>query len=57
MSSKSSGGIYEILGRDLARPEGPDAPLRWLTPDEADAATSQDNLRESLARARRLMDG
>ena len=42
---------------EAARPEGPDAPLRWLTPDEADAATSQDNLRESLARARRLMDG
>ena len=41
---------------EAARPENPDAPLRWLTPDEADAATSQDNLRETLSRARRLLD-
>ena len=42
---------------EAARPENPDAPLRWLTPDEAHAATSQANLRETLSRAQRLMDG
>jgi 8-oxo-dGTP pyrophosphatase MutT (NUDIX family) len=42
---------------EAARPENPDAPLRWLTLDEAGAATSQDNLRETLSRARRLLDG
>ncbi|MEO3777238.1 NUDIX domain-containing protein [Micromonospora sp. B11E3] len=40
-----------------ARPETPDAPLRWFTPAEARAATSEDNLRESLTRVRRLLDG
>jgi 8-oxo-dGTP pyrophosphatase MutT (NUDIX family) len=42
---------------EAARPENPDAPLRWLTLDEANAATSQDNLRETLSRARLLLDG
>jgi 8-oxo-dGTP pyrophosphatase MutT (NUDIX family) len=42
---------------EAARPENPDAPLRWLTLDEAHAATSQDNLRETLSRAGRLLDG
>ena len=42
---------------EAARPENRDAPLRWLTPDEAHAATSQANLRETLSRAQRLMDG
>ena len=42
---------------EAVRPESPDAPLRWLTPDEAHAATSQANLRETLSRAQRLMDG
>ena len=42
---------------DAARPENPGAPLRWLSPDEAGQATAEDNLRETLARARRLLDG
>ena len=42
---------------EAARPENPDAPLRWLTPDEAQAATSEANLRETLSRARRLLAG
>jgi 8-oxo-dGTP pyrophosphatase MutT (NUDIX family) len=42
---------------DAARPESPDAPLRWLSPDEAYQATSEPNLRETLSRAERLLDG
>ena len=42
---------------DAARPETPDAPLRWLSLPEARPATSQDNLRETLARAQRLLAG
>ena len=42
---------------DAARPEGPDAPLRWLSPAEAQAATSQANLHETLSRAERLLAG
>jgi len=42
---------------EAVRPESPDAPLRWLTPDEAQAATSEANLRETLSRARRLLAG
>ena len=42
---------------EAARPENPDAPLRWLSPADAQAATSQDNLRETLSRARRLLAG
>jgi 8-oxo-dGTP pyrophosphatase MutT (NUDIX family) len=34
------------------RPENPTAALRWLTFDEAYGATTEDNLRETLARAR-----
>ena len=40
---------------DHVQAESPDAPLRWLTVDEAGQATSQANLRESLARLRRLL--
>jgi 8-oxo-dGTP pyrophosphatase MutT (NUDIX family) len=40
-----------------ARPERPDAPLRWLTPDEASAATTEANFRETIARAQRLLAG
>jgi 8-oxo-dGTP pyrophosphatase MutT (NUDIX family) len=40
---------------DAARPEGPDAPLRWLSPAEAYQATSEPNLRETLSRAERLL--
>jgi 8-oxo-dGTP pyrophosphatase MutT (NUDIX family) len=39
---------------DAARAERPDAPLRWLTPREASAATSEANLKETLRRAGRL---
>src|SRR5580658_6861333 len=36
---------------DAARPEVPDAPLRWLSPGEAYQLTSEANLRETLSRA------
>ncbi len=35
----------------------PDAPLRWLSVAEAEALTTQPNLRETLARARRSLAG
>lgn len=38
---------------DAARPENPGAPLRWLSLDEAYAATGIDNLRETLNRLNR----
>jgi 8-oxo-dGTP pyrophosphatase MutT (NUDIX family) len=37
-----------------ARPERPDAPLRWLPPREASAATSEANLKETMRRVKRL---
>jgi 8-oxo-dGTP pyrophosphatase MutT (NUDIX family) len=40
---------------DAARPERPDAPLRWLSPREAHEATTEPNLRETLARVQRLL--
>ncbi|HTJ38511.1 MAG TPA: NUDIX domain-containing protein [Dactylosporangium sp.] len=40
---------------DEARPERPSAPLRWLTVTDALAATGEPNLRETIARAARLM--
>jgi 8-oxo-dGTP pyrophosphatase MutT (NUDIX family) len=40
---------------DAARPERPDAPLRWLTADEALAATTEANLREFLGRVRLIL--
>jgi 8-oxo-dGTP pyrophosphatase MutT (NUDIX family) len=42
---------------EAARPESPDAPLRWVTPGEAYRATSEPNLRETLARVQRLLTG
>ena len=42
---------------DAARPEGPDAPLRWLSPREAHEATSEANFRETLSRVQRLLGG
>ena len=42
---------------DTIRAEHPDAPLRWLSPAEATAMTTEANLRETLARAARLLDG
>ncbi|MGI5240900.1 NUDIX hydrolase [Dactylosporangium sp. CA-139066] len=40
---------------DAARPERPSAPLRWLTVPEALSVTAEPNLRETIARAARLM--
>jgi 8-oxo-dGTP pyrophosphatase MutT (NUDIX family) len=40
---------------DAARPENPDAPLRWLSPQAAQEATSEANLAETLSRAGRLL--
>ncbi len=40
---------------DAAKAENEDAPLRWLTLPEAYEATSEANLRESLARLERLL--
>ena len=40
---------------DAARPENPDAPLRWLTLLEAHDTTSEPNLREALTRMRPLL--
>ncbi|MQA24375.1 MAG: NUDIX domain-containing protein [Micromonosporaceae bacterium] len=40
---------------DAARPEKPDAPLRWLSIEAAHAATSKPNLRETITRAARLL--
>jgi 8-oxo-dGTP pyrophosphatase MutT (NUDIX family) len=42
---------------EAARPEHPDAPLRWLSLADAQEATSQDNLRETLSRTERLLAG
>jgi 8-oxo-dGTP pyrophosphatase MutT (NUDIX family) len=42
---------------DAARPENPDAPLRWLSLPEACQATSNDNLRDTLSRVERLLAG
>jgi 8-oxo-dGTP pyrophosphatase MutT (NUDIX family) len=40
---------------DAARPENPGAPLRWLSPAEAQGLTSEPNFRETLARAGHLL--
>jgi 8-oxo-dGTP pyrophosphatase MutT (NUDIX family) len=42
---------------DAARPETPDAPLRWLAVDEARALTVAGNLRHTLDRAAVLLAG
>jgi 8-oxo-dGTP pyrophosphatase MutT (NUDIX family) len=39
---------------EAARPENPDAPLRWLTMAQARAATAEPNLRETLDRVAQL---
>jgi 8-oxo-dGTP pyrophosphatase MutT (NUDIX family) len=38
-----------------ARPEGPSAPVQWLSVEDAAARTSEDNLRETIARAAALI--
>jgi 8-oxo-dGTP pyrophosphatase MutT (NUDIX family) len=40
---------------DAARPENEEAPLRWLSLEEAREATSEDNLTETLNRLERLL--
>ena len=40
---------------EAARPESPDAPLRWVTPDQAYEATAEPSLRETVARVQRLL--
>jgi 8-oxo-dGTP pyrophosphatase MutT (NUDIX family) len=40
-----------------ARPENPDAPLRWLTPQQAMETTSEPNLRETIRRVAALLGG
>ncbi|HEX6522045.1 MAG TPA: NUDIX domain-containing protein [Streptosporangiaceae bacterium] len=42
--------VFATEDPDAARPENPDAPLRWLSLDEAYATTGEDNLRETLRR-------
>jgi 8-oxo-dGTP pyrophosphatase MutT (NUDIX family) len=42
---------------EAARPENPDAPLRWLTLPEARAATSEPNLRHALTQMASLLAG
>jgi 8-oxo-dGTP pyrophosphatase MutT (NUDIX family) len=40
---------------EAIRPESPDAPLKWLTVQEAAQVTSQPNLREALSRVTRML--
>ncbi len=40
---------------DSARPERPDAPLRWFTVAQAQAATTEENVRETLSRVGSLL--
>jgi 8-oxo-dGTP pyrophosphatase MutT (NUDIX family) len=42
---------------DAARPEKPDAPLRWLSLPEAHQATTEVNVRETLSRVGSLLAG
>jgi 8-oxo-dGTP pyrophosphatase MutT (NUDIX family) len=40
---------------DTARPESPDAPLRWLSPGDAWQTTTESNFRETISRVQRLL--
>jgi 8-oxo-dGTP pyrophosphatase MutT (NUDIX family) len=42
--------VFATSEPETARPENPDAPLRWLTVAEAEHVTAEDNLRETLRR-------
>jgi len=42
--------VFATQEPQTARPENPDAPLRWLTIAEAELLTAEDNLRETLRR-------
>ncbi|GLY65196.1 hypothetical protein Atai01_18150 [Amycolatopsis taiwanensis] len=46
--------VLATANPDAVRPERPDAPLRWLTLPEAQAVTTEDNVRETLARTEKL---
>jgi 8-oxo-dGTP pyrophosphatase MutT (NUDIX family) len=48
--------VFATESPEAARPENPAAALRWLSIVDAQAATSEPNLRESLARVGRLLD-
>ncbi len=41
---------------EAATPENPNAPVRWLSVDEARELTGQDNLRQTLDRVAELLD-
>ncbi|MEV7085723.1 NUDIX domain-containing protein [Streptomyces sp. NPDC093085] len=47
--------VLATAAPDTARPERPDAPLRWMTPAEASEATGEENVREALRRVARLL--
>lgn len=47
--------VLATAAPEAARPEKPDAPLRWLTVDAALDLTTEPNLRETLARTGRLL--
>jgi 8-oxo-dGTP pyrophosphatase MutT (NUDIX family) len=47
--------VLATASPEAAQAECPDTPLRWLTVDEAAQATSEANLRASLARMKRLL--
>ncbi|MFJ2115347.1 MULTISPECIES: NUDIX hydrolase [unclassified Streptomyces] len=47
--------VLATAAPDAARPERPDAPLRWMTPAGAAGATAEANVREALRRVGELM--
>jgi 8-oxo-dGTP pyrophosphatase MutT (NUDIX family) len=47
--------VFATQEPDAVRAEKPDAPLRWLSPGEAQQATSEANFRETLSRVERLL--
>lgn len=47
--------VLSTVEPDAARPEKPDAPLRWMTPFEAREYTAEPNVREGLRRLERLL--
>jgi 8-oxo-dGTP pyrophosphatase MutT (NUDIX family) len=47
--------ILATAGPDAARPEHPDAPLRWLSVPEARAVTTEGNVRDLLDQAESLL--